>query len=1062
MKLFLRRYQKLALVATALAGAILLTIFRAGHTGLAIRDAAEDEAVASGSAEDFRAFRLRILSQVIMLIHERYIEPERIDWRAMLLGGLDYIQQSVAEVLVRHEEGSDQITVQVNSASQTFSLADLDRPWALTFRFREIFLFIRANLQDENVDLRDIEYAACNGVLHTLDPHSILLDPELYEEMRMGTRGEFGGLGIVISIRDGQLTIISPIDGTPAAEAGLLSMDRIVMIGDETTINMTLEEAVDRLRGPPGTSVSIRVLRQGWNEPRPFEITRAIIRIESVESKLLPGGVGYVKIRSFQGNTVDDLVQQLGQLREQGMRSLVLDLRDDPGGLLDQAVRVADAFLSEGVIVTTAGNTPSEREVRTATAEPTDADYPIVVLVNSGSASASEIVAGALKGNNRALILGETTFGKGSVQVLYDFDDGSALKLTIAHYLTPGDVSIQSVGIVPDIEVLPLVVRRNRIDLVPDEISLRESNLESHLAGTPEANVERPLYSIRHYRVPQAQPQPGGQAPNGQAPSGQAPSGQTPSGQTPDGGTADGESEDGEEGDAGEDGGANETGEASGEGLTAEELLEDFEVRLAYDLLRRGDRGNRPELIERAATLVSSREETEESQLVDGLRGLGVDWTTGSDRGPTTLDVEVVARGQGDAGRVGEVDAGGRLELTVRVTNRGASPVYRLHALTRSDNPYFDQWELPLGHIDPGQTREWTVRIQVPRDSHTRIDPVRVEFTEQHGHAPETREVPVAIRGLTRPTFSYAVQVLDQQRGNGDGRVSRGERVRLFVTVSNQGPGQTYNSQVNIKNDSGEGVLIHDGRFVLGQMQRGESRTHAFEFEVLPSFEEGEVELELAITDIDLREEVNERLRFPLVDAGTGPRRTTGTVQAAARAPVFEYAAAEHRVGWLPAGATATVEAEEGGFLRVSLGDDRAGWVRHEDVAPAAAGVAAAPRFENQMDNTPPEITLSGEPPLQADGDHLTLRGVVTDADRVLDMYVFVGRRKVFYLSNRGGRDQHRLAFDATLPLEPGSNFVLVVARENSDVVARRIMIIRREGAGASAASGPPVARGPE
>lgn len=1043
MKLFLRRYQKLALVATALAGAILLTVFRAGHAGLAIRVMAEDEAVASGSAEDFRAFRLRVLSQVIMLIHERYIEPERIDWSEMLLGGLDSIQQSVAEVLVRHEEGSDQLTVQVNAASQTFSLADLDRPWALTFRFREIFLFIRANLQDENVDLRDIEYAACNGVLHTLDPHSILLNPELYEEMRMGTRGEFGGLGIVISIRDGQLTIISPIDGTPAAEAGLLSMDRIVMIGDETTINMTLEEAVDRLRGPPGTSVSIRVLRQGWNEPRSFEITRAIIRIESVESRLLPGGVGYVKIRSFQGNTYDDLVRQLGELREQGMRALVLDLRDDPGGLLDQAVRVADAFLSEGVIVSTAGNTPAEREVRMATAEPTDANYPIVVLVNSGSASASEIVAGALKGNDRALILGETTFGKGSVQVLYDFDDGSALKLTIAHYLTPGDVSIQSIGIVPDIEVLPLLVRRDRIDLVPDERSLRESSLESHLAGAPEADVERPRYSIRHYRVPPAQPEPGVGAP-GAAPG------------------ANEAEEGGEGGEAGPDGGSDEAGEATGGELTAEALLEDFEVRLAYDLLRRGDRGRRPELIERAAALIASREETEEAALVDGLRGLGVDWTTGADRGATSLDVEVTARGEGEAGRVGEVDAGGRLELTVRVTNRGSNPVYRLHALTRSDNPYFDQWELPLGRIEPGETRDWTVRLQVPRDSHTRIDPVRVAFTEQHGHAPAVEEVPVVIRGLTRPTFSYAVQVLDQQRGNGDGRISRGERVRLYATVSNQGPGQTYNSQVNIKNESGEGVLIHDGRFVLGQMQRGESRTHAFEFEVLPSFEDGEVELELAITDIDLREEVTERLRFPLVDARSGPRRANGVIQAAARVPVFECAAADHRVGWLPAGATAAVEVEQDGFLRVGLGEDRVGWVRRDDVAPAAAGVEAAPSFENQMDNTPPEIALSGEPPLQADGDRLTLRGVVTDADRVLDMYVFVGRRKVFYLSNRGGRDERRLEFDATLPLEPGSNFVLLVARESSDVVARRILIVRREGAGAAAASGPPVARGQE
>lgn len=984
--------RKPAIVLAAVVAASALTLLGDGRTGLSLvvpASMAESGSEAGGLSDDYRAARLPVLNRVIMEVHERYIEPDRIDQRAMLLSGLDFIQRSVAEILVRHDEGSDEVTVRVDTAERTFPLTDLDRPWALSFRFREIFRFIQANLRSEDTSLSDIEYAAANGLLHTLDPHSVLLVPEVYEEMRLGTRGEFGGLGIVISIRDGQLTIVAPIDGTPAARAGLRRMDRIVMIGEETTINMTLDEAVDRLRGRPGTKVTIWVQRREWTEPRPFEITRDIIRIESIDSRLLPGNVGYVQIRNFQGNTYDDLREHLARLHEQGMRSLILDLRDDPGGLLDQAVRVADAFLSEGVIVTTAGNDPADREVRRATVEGTEPFYPMVVLVNSGSASASEIVAGALKGNGRALLIGERTFGKGSVQVLFDFDDGSALKLTIAHYLTPGDVSIQSVGITPDIEVAPLRVSRRNVDLVPAEEGLRESSLEAHLEATERA-AERPAYTVRYYRQRRSE----------------------------------------EEDDGGE--------ESSDE----QDLLRDFEIRLAHDLLRVAGRGGRDALLERAATLVTSRQAAEDTRLAEALRGLGVDWSSGRDQGATDLDVHIETDATG-----GVVQAGETLALTVRVTNRGQAPVSRLHAVARSDNPYFDDRELPFGRIAPGQTQEWTIRTRVARDAHTRSDPVRIVFSEEHGHAPDPGSVVVTVRGLPRPTFSYAMQVVDVGEGNGDGRVERGERVGLLVTVTNQGPGRTYRAQVNLKNESGEGVLLHDARFDIDDLAPGASRTHLFSAEVLPSFRGERAELELAITDFDLREEVRERLAFPLVDGDAGGPRAVSArlVSVPARAEVREWAGpGAHVIGAARAGSVYVVSAQMDGFLRVDLGEGRPGWIA-EDAVGSATG-EAHPDFEPRMDNTPPDIALAGEPPLEVDGDSLRLRGTVTDADRVLDMYIFVGSHKVFYLSNRDGRDHHRMSFDARLPLEAGSNSVLVVARETSDVVARRIFLVRRRG----------------
>ncbi len=991
MRWSLAALRKPAIVLAAFVAAAGLTLVQDGRPGLALvapDGAAEDGRPSRGLSDDFRAARLPVLNRVIMEVHQRYIEPQRIDQRAMLLSGLDFIQRSVAEILVRHEEGSDEVTVRVDTEERTFPLSDLDRPWALSFRFREIFRFIHANLRSEETRLSDIEYAAANGLLATLDPHSVLLVPEVYEEMRLGTRGEFGGLGIVISIRDGQLTIVAPIDGTPAARAGLRRMDRIVMIGEETTINMTLDEAVDRLRGRPGTRVTIWVQRREWPEPRPFEITRDVIRIESIESRLLPGNVGYVQIRNFQGNTYDDLREHLERLRGEGMRALILDLRDDPGGLLDQAVRVADAFLTEGVIVTTAGNDPADREVRLATAEGTEPFYPLVVLVNSGSASASEIVAGALKGNGRALVIGERTFGKGSVQVLFDFDDGSALKLTIAHYLTPGDVSIQSVGIVPDIEVVPMRVTRRNVDLVPAEEGLRESSLESHLEVAGQS-AERPAYAVRYYMQRR---------------------------------------------------GEEEDDDAPEESAEDSDLLRDFEIRLAHDLLRATGRGGREALLERAATLVSSRQAAEDTRLAEALRGLGVDWSPGRDLGPSDLEVQVETDGTG-----GVVQAGETLALTVRVTNRGEAPVHRLHAVTRSDNPYFDDRELPFGRLAPGQTQEWTVRTRVARDGHTRSDPLSILFTEQHGHAPPPQSVQVTVRGLPRPTFAYAMQVVDVERGNGDGRISRGERVGLLVTVTNQGPGRAYRAQVNLKNESGEGVLLHDARFDVDDLAPGQSRSHIFSAEVLPSFHGEQVELDLAITDFDLREEVRETLEFALVDGAAPDEPRDRLARVSRRTEVREWAGpGAHVIGAAPEGAVFALTARMAGFLRVDLGDGRPGWVAEDAVQPATG--EPRPAFEPRMDNTPPEIALSEEPPLEVDGTALRLRGAVMDADRVLDMYVFVGTRKVFYLSNREGRDPHRMTFDARLPLEPGSNPVLVVARESGEVVARRVLVVRSPG----------------
>ena len=320
--------------------------------------------------------------------------------------------------------------------------------------FTDIINIVKDNYTEE-VETEELVHGAVRGMLRSLDPHSSFMTAEEYAEMQVDTRGSFGGLGIEIGLRDGMLTIISPIEDTPAFKAGLQAKDKIVKIEDQSTRDMTLSEAVKLMRGPRGTPVTIWIMRDGFDEPKAFKITRAIIKLKSVKFRLLEEGFGYVRLAQFQESTTKDLEKALKELgsREGKLKGLVLDLRNNPGGLLQQAISVSDVFLSKGVIVSTKGRSAGQDMEFLATGEGTHPDYPIIILVNGGSASASEIVAGALQDHKRAVILGVATFGKGSVQTIIQLSDGAAVKLTTSKYYTPSGKSIQARGIEPDIVV---------------------------------------------------------------------------------------------------------------------------------------------------------------------------------------------------------------------------------------------------------------------------------------------------------------------------------------------------------------------------------------------------------------------------------------------------------------------------------------------------------------------------------------------------------------------------------------------------------------------------------
>lgn len=998
------RAWKPLLALAAVVAAFTITFVWKKPNGLGLDIDGSARARAAGNQDPYDLTQLAVLNRAVLEVTEHYVEPERISHRRMLLAGLNAIQRSVAPVMVNYEEGAETLAVQVNDQRRDFPVA-VNSPWSLSQRFREVFDFLQRNLDDEDVNLRDIEYAAVNGMLRTLDPHTVLLTPDIFEEMQMSTRGEFGGLGIVISIRDGHLTVIRPMPGTPAARAGLERGDRIVKINDESTLNMPLSEAVDRLRGPPGSRVRVFVRRRNprndqWANPQRFELTRAVIHIESVEHRSLGDGIGYIKINSFQGNTHEDMRRALADLHRQDLRGLVLDLRDDPGGLLDQAVRVADTFLTSGAIVTTSSNDPRQREEKFATEAGTEPNYPLVVLINGASASASEIVAGALKNHDRALVIGQRSFGKGSVQVLNNFQDGSALKLTIAQYLTPGDVSIQGVGIVPDIGIDPMTVDSEDMDLeVDSESYLREADLRSHLTSDRAREQAVPSVVLRYYlnremrqRLREADPQ-------------------------------DNENEEEDE----------------------------FLTRFSKQILVNARRSGRREMLDDAAPVIARVRDEEMASAIADLRRLGIDWSEGADRGASEVRVEVSTNREGNVGRAGET-----FSLVVRATNVGETPLFRLRGTTDSDYPLFDDRELIFGRLDPGQSREWTATLGVctteserrvcrlPRDTPPRADGIRIRFDELHGHAPPEAELRTTVEALPTPLFAYAVQVADDVEGNGDGQLQRGERASLYLRVKNVGRGRTYETHANLRNLTGRGILLQDGRFRIDDMQVGEERLVRFTFEVLSDFARDDAKLEVSVIDADLRRSITEEVLVPVGSGGSAPNVRSGRVTLTEGATLREAPTTRADVlGRVEGGGlTVDAEAEQDGFVRVRLGEHQVGWVARGELGDGSGG-----QMSYSLNHMPPRIELEYGDTLVTRDATLALRGSATDTGgSVRDLYVFAGAQKVFYASSRAQSDRSQIQFETRVPLHGGINYITVFARESDDVVSRQLLVVRRDG----------------
>ncbi len=938
-----------------------------------------------------------VLPLAMHYVKRYYVDQSAINPKTMLIGGLEKLERSLDEVLVDFPNGenSSSFKVQVMNEVKSFDMKGVSDLGSLADRMGEVFSFVIPRLVSKDTKPTDIEYAVTDEILKSLDPYSGIITPQVYQEFTIETEGSFGGLGIVIGIRDGQLTVIAPIDGTPAYLVGIEPNDRIVQIEDESTINMSLIEAVGKLRGPKGTVVNIYVMREGFSEAKKFSIVRATINIESVEAFNLSDGIIYARIRDFQKNTLSSLRESLENFEKSGrVKGLILDLRGNPGGLLDQAERISDLFLKSGVIVTT--QIGDSKKPYNAKNEDYDFNGKMVVLVDSGSASASEIVAGAIKNNNRGVVLGERTFGKGSVQQIFDLNDGSALKLTIADYLTPGDISIQDIGITPDIALNPAVISKDLISFNSSNSSDSSFGSSLNIDEREKSNKKRKpsdksLYSITYLETAELN--------------------------------------------------KNEEEQTPDEALSREEkrnkIEKDFYVAVARQILLSSTSPVRKNVLNELKSTISRVSQDEGKKIEEKWQEMGVDWSLdGIATGAPRLSVKIAPPNL-------KVNAGEKVEVVAEVENRGRAPLYRLSAVTESDDPIFDGKEFIFGRLNPGEKRSWSTTLEVPKWTLTREDAVSLQFKDAYNTALPHFSFNATIEGLPRPVFGFNYEIVDDGRygssGNGNGIPEVGETIGLFVRLKNIGNGLSEETVLSIKNLSGDKIFLQKGRFPLKNLIPGETKEATVVFTVKKP--DPKIDMELQVLDEASREGLSSKIFIPEKGKqaeliGKSQNVMVSKDRASIRGGSFSEASV---IGVSEKGSVFKTIGERDGWMKIELDERLIGWMNKDDVLATVLGVAPSENLKfREVFEEPPSLNISS-PPLSTDTKEVTLNGFIRDNDGLQLVSVFVGEDKKILLPT----NNVEIPISLKVKLEDGINLLTVFAKDSRGLFSKETFVVR-------------------
>ncbi len=825
--------------------------------------AAQGTRAASVESTPYDLGRAAVVETVLKFVAESYIDPGRFDPERAFENTMKDLEAFVPEFRCDFVKGATRYRIQMNTQAK-----EVDQVRLVTFddyykHSRGVLAFVQKTLKSD-IPMAKIEYETVNGFLETLDPHSRLMDPDSYEEFVVATQGEFGGLGIQIQMRDSQLTVISPVDDTPAFKAGIRPGDRITKIEDESTDNMTLDDAVKRLRGPANTQVKITILR-GKLDPFDLTLTRDRIKLKAVESAMLDDGVGYVKIKSFQENTAIDMERALDTLQKQlgdrPLKGAVMDLRNNPGGLLDEATALANRFIKQGVIVTTVdGRHTKSTRAKTGLAKKYG-DLPLVVLVNEGSASASEIIAGAIRNQNRGLVMGQRTFGKGSVQNVFPLSDRSALKLTVQQYLTPGDVSIQNVGVTPNIQLNPIVVAPEEVRLRAHQRPYREVDLDNHLAqpGSQEkapAPADLPSIETEYLLEP-------GQLKDEDEVTDEDPS----------------------------------KPYSSTERMKAD-LAKDFPVQLARQMISEGGSPNGPQFLESARGTIRKTSKTQAALIDKALTKSGLDWSLGPTvRSGISLDVALTVQDEKGATMPAAV-SGRKNYLNLRVTNRSQSMLYRLHAYTTAENGFLNNQEFLFGRLAPGATAEKKIPVTLGHGLSSWSEFVNVVFEAGESEKIFETGLPVSIAKAPAPRFELVYSLTDSTqtnplaRGDGDGLIEPGETIVLSAKLKNTGKGDSERAFVQFRSKSGQLVEVGQSgsRYTVKNLKAGASDSIAVPVRISKDFVEPKIVIPLRVSDANFPVELSSDIEMP-VSIGPAAGARDGAVtgkQISLSAPVIQ------------------------------------------------------------------------------------------------------------------------------------------------------------------------------
>lgn len=763
------------------------------------------------------------IPKVALLLKEYYSDPKRINPDAMMASVLELLESRIPQLVItskslkktlreakstQNKESSSEsslenepIIVDIGGVKKSFTHEKNLSIWGMVFSLREILRLIQEemakqgltidnpNNQNEPIDLAKLESGIINAFLYPLDPHSNYLEAKYAKDLTLATKGEFGGVGIVISIRNGSLVVISPIEGTPAFKAGVKANDKIVKIDDDSAINMDLNEAVEKLRGKPNTDVRI-TLQRADSKDIEVKLKRAIIKVDSVSSVLVDDNIGYLKIKAFQGNTASDVKEAILSMKKTAkgkMKALVLDLRGNPGGLLREAVEVSSLFLPAGEeVVSTIGSKPESKQIERAISGPIDPNLIVAVLVDGGSASASEIVAGALK-HCQSIVIGENTFGKGSVQMVFDFPsekggESAALKLTIAEYFGPNNKSIQNIGVSPDVALIPVNIDKlESLKLFPKEDD-REKDLEGHLETTREVVYEKPLINIK-YIMP-----------------------------------------------------VNDNDLDYSNKINIAKLNNDFTFNVAKKILYAAKASNRDGLLASAKSIESSLQSAENKKIIEGLKKYNIDWSSGETKGRENLLVSIVDNKA--------VKAGDKMKVTIKVKNVGKETYFQVHGITHAKTDLFKAKEFLFGKILPGEEVQRYVMFDIPKDPVSRIDLLDIKLADYREEDLGSISVPLEIQGLKRPKFAYLTYINDIN-GNANGSVQQGEDAEIVVWLKNVGEGKAFEPTILLKNESGSKIFLKNGRFVGKEMLPNEEISTKFAFRVKEITEQALLELQI-------------------------------------------------------------------------------------------------------------------------------------------------------------------------------------------------------------------------